>query len=90
MVHDIRSPDAVVMVLKGHDDVITDVQMDDWKVTSGRWVHVRAPFHSLSHSTCQRYRSEPPNPSCSSLLSPKGSCIVMNIITDVYVRSEPL
>lgn len=35
MVHDLRMPDSVAMVLKGHDDIITDVQMDDWKVTSG-------------------------------------------------------
>ena len=36
LIHDMRSPSPLVMSLKGHDSVITDVQMDSWKVASGR------------------------------------------------------
>ena len=36
LIHDMRSPSPLVMSLKGHDNVIMDVQMDSWKVASGR------------------------------------------------------
>ena len=39
MLHDTRSAHNPVMTLKGHDSRVTDVQMDEWKVASGRYMN---------------------------------------------------
>ena len=66
LIHDMRSPSPLVMSLKGHDNVVTDVQMDGWKVASGRCVCTVyavciADWTCLTSST---------HPSSSFLLSP--------------------
>ena len=45
IVHDYRDSQPVMRLSGGHTDAVLCVQMDDWKVVSGRYTHIHLHVH---------------------------------------------